>query len=392
MTSKSRSRTNASAKAPSSKTYEVHWQGLLNDYITALAWSPDGTYLAASSAKGEVLLWSDERQISVLSGESEPEKPKPEKSEPGEFEPGEFEPRESGRAINCLGFSSDGDYLAAAGQQGEVFIWQVQSLDQPNSQPVNVLQNSHCWVDRLAWHPTQPWLAFGAGSQVQVWDVTRAERLTAQDFAASSVLGLAWHPQGTLLAVSGHGGVKVWRSDDWDAEPEFTEVPGASVAVAWSLDGQYLASGNLDRTLTVVAWDKPPPWLMQGFPGKVRQVVWSPTVKGQAAAIAAACLDGITIWRRQGNNWQSQVLQQHRQTVVAIAFHPTHPLLASAAQDGQVCLWQNAKSLQQTLKGVSQGFSSLAWHPQGSYLAAGGDQGELIIWAPSNRGQGFQKR
>ncbi|MEM8810710.1 MAG: hypothetical protein AAGF01_32270, partial [Cyanobacteria bacterium P01_G01_bin.38] len=70
----------------------------------------------------------------------------------------------------------------------------------------------------------------------------------------------------------------------------------------------------------------------------------------------------------------------------------THPLLASAAQDGQVCLWQNAKSLQQTLKGVSQGFSSLAWHPQGSYLAAGGDQGELIIWTPSNRGQGFQKR
>ncbi|MEM9163863.1 MAG: WD40 repeat domain-containing protein [Cyanobacteria bacterium P01_F01_bin.4] len=371
---KSRSQTSHSKVSPS-KAFGAHWQGGLSDYITALDWSPDGGLLAVSSAKGEVLLWSEDQQISLLSGKS-----------------AQTASEVSHQAINCLGFSAGGRYLAAAGQQGKVAIWSMQSLGHSGTQPVITLKNPNCWVDRLVWHPTEPWLAFGAGSQVQVWNIAREQLLTAQDFAASSVLGLAWHPQGTLLAVSGHSGIKVWRSDDWDAEPECTEVPGASVAVAWSLDGQYLASGNLDRTLTVVAWDKPPPWLMQGFPGKVRQVVWSPPVAGQAAAIAAACSDGITIWRRQGNAWESQVLQQHRRTVVAIAFHPTRPLLASAAQDGQVCLWQNAKSLQQTLKGVSQGFSALAWHPQGNYLAAGGDQGELIIWAPSNRGKGFQKR
>ena len=69
---------------------------------------------------------------------------------------------------------------------------------------------------------------------------------------------------------------------------------------------------------------------------------------------------------------------------------PPTRLLASAAQDGQLCLWQNAKALQQTLKGVASGFSAAAWHPQGAYLAAGGDQGEILIWKPTNRGQGFQ--
>lgn len=344
-----------------SQTFTVHWQGALDDYVTALAWSPCGEYLAVSSSNGDVVLWTEAQLTSLL-----PSKPD--------------------CAIDCLSFSADGQYLAATGQQGDVFVWQVKALDQPPT----VLQNPHCWIDQLVWHPKHPWLAFGVGSQVQVWDADQGQPLTQLDFAASSVLGLAWHPDENLLAVSGHTGVKVWHGNDWDTEPEFIEVPGASIDVAWSWDGRYLASGNLDRTLTVVSWGKPPPWLMQGFPGKVRQVDWAVPVANKPSLVAAACLDGVTVWQRQGQGWESRVLEKHKGTVVAITFHPTTQLLASAAQDGQLCLWQNAKTLQQTLKGVASGFSAVAWHPQGTYLAAGGDQGEILIWKPTNRGQGFQ--
>ncbi len=355
-------KTRKSSKSQSrSNPFKLHWQGDLRDYITALAWSPDGAYLAASSSSGEVVLWAESELVSLLPGQND-------------------------GAIDCLTFSADGRYLAAAGQQGEVSIWEIQSLDQSST----ILQNPHCWIDQLTWHPVQPWLAFGVNSQVQVWDGEKAQYLTQLDFTESSVLSLAWHPEGQLLAASGHTGVKVWHGDAWDSEPEFIEVPGASISVAWSLDGRYLASGNLDRTLTVVSWGNPPPWLMQGFPGKVRQVAWAAPMANQPSMVAAACLEGVTVWRRQDQGWESRVLEKHSGTVVAIAFHPTSRLLASAAQDGQLCLWQNAKSLQQTLKGVVSGFSAVAWHPQGTYLAAGGDQGEILIWEPTKRGQGFQ--
>lgn len=344
-----------------SNSFKVYWQGELKDYITALAWSPDGACLAVSSSSGEVVLWTETDLISLLSDKPD-------------------------CAIDCLDFSADGQYLAAVGQQGDVFVWQLQSLDQS----LTILPNPHHWIDQLVWHPSQPWLAFGVGSQVQVWDAAQTQKLTQRDFIASSVLGLAWHPDGKLLAVSGHTGVKVWQSNNWDAEPEFVEVPGASISVAWSSDGRYLASGNLDRTLTVASWGNPPPWLMQGFPGKVRQVDWAPASKDQPSLVAAACLEGVTVWQRQDQNWVNRVLEKHGGTVVAIAFHPTTRLLASAAQDGQLCLWHNAKSLQQTLKGVTSGFSAIAWHPEAAYLAAGGDQGELLIWKPVNRGKGFQ--
>jgi WD40 repeat protein len=37
--------------------FEQHWQGMLSDYVTAIAWSDCGEFLAASSAVGEVTLW-----------------------------------------------------------------------------------------------------------------------------------------------------------------------------------------------------------------------------------------------------------------------------------------------------------------------------------------------
>jgi WD40 repeat protein len=57
----------------------------------------------------------------------------------------------------------------------------------------------------------------------------------------------------------------------------------------------------------------------------------------------------------------------------AIAFAPNSLLLASAATDGWLCLWNKAKQVYQILTGVTDGFSTLAWHPQGKFLAAGGE-------------------
>ncbi|MEL6853672.1 MAG: hypothetical protein AAFO83_01025 [Cyanobacteria bacterium J06607_13] len=360
-----------------SQRYDIHWRGQVADYVTALAWSGDGEFLAIASASGEVALWSETGQVVLRSPDD-------------------------GQSMNCVGFSADGTYLAAAGQQGAVSIWRTDRL----TQPPTVLTDSHCWVDQLTWHPTQPWLVFGANSRVSVWDVARAQQLTEQDFGASSVLGLAWHPGGELLAVSGHTGVKVWNVADWAAAPERMEVPGASLSVAWSADGAYLASGNLDKTLTVARWGEPPPWLMQGFPGKVRRVAWQSGwqsgwhsgganlagVGDGEPVVAAACMEGVTVWRRRGQQWKSSVLEGHVGTVSAIAFHPARSLLASAADDGLVCIWKDARSLSTVLKGLKGGVGALAWQPKGQQLAAGSSQGEVLIWKVSRRGTGFKKR
>ena len=42
--------------------FQHQWRENLSEYITAVAWSPDG-FLAASSAAGEVVLWQDARLL-----------------------------------------------------------------------------------------------------------------------------------------------------------------------------------------------------------------------------------------------------------------------------------------------------------------------------------------
>lgn len=353
--------------------FERQWRMQLADSVTAIAYSPNGQHLAAASAAGEVLWGTPDQPPRLLVQKQE--------------------------AMSCIGFSSSGHFLAAAGQAGQVIVWSLDKSE-PNSEsapePAIVFSQALTkdWVDCFAWHPTEPILAIGVNSKVQLWHMPDQTLVTELAFERSSVLALAWHPQGAYLSVSGHGGVSVWAAADWSLEPEFIEVPGASIAAQWSADGRYLGSGNLDRTLMVMDWGNPPPWFMQGFPGKVRQISWShlSTASG-SPLIAAACANGISIWERetkQDGIWQSRVLEKHADMVKAIAFHPQSFTLATASQDGKLVLWHNAKTAAQTLKGAKQGWSAIAWSPDGTSLVAGGQAGELIQWAPSSRGQGFQ--
>ncbi len=342
------------------------WQTLLADYVTAIAWFPDGDWLAACSAAGEVVLFDARTGASVTLQAKQ------------------------GSSVDAIAVSADGQFLAAGGQDGTVKIWQMVG-DGPTL--LTELENPRVWVDCLQWHPQRPELAFGLGRYAQVWDAADQSVVATPAFEASSVLDLAWHPSGDFLVVAGNQSVKTWRREDWDDDPQVRETGGASGAIAISADGQYLASGNNDRTLLVWEWDNPNPWQMQGFPGKVRQLAWS-TVKAQGGAplLASASAEGVVVWTKAESNaqgWTSQVLDLHSGAVRAISFQPQSTLLASASEDGWVCLWQKATQAAQILEGATVGFSTLAWSPKGKYLASGGCGGEMLVWGQALAGKGF---
>ena len=348
---------------------EEQWQGTLSDYVTAIAWSPTSEILAASSAIGEVMLWM-----------------------PGAFTALQTSTSES---IDSLGFSPDGQFLAAGGQDGQVRIWHLPPDSKNFSaelRPTTLSSPRSVWVEKLDWSPISNQLAFSSGRSVQIWDADLGEVTATLNFAASSVLGIHWRPDGQYLAVCGHRGVKVWNAQNWDESPYSLDIRAASIAIAWSTDSQYLASGNMDRTLTVLEWNNPDPWVMRGFAGKIRTATWSePLTPVGAPLLAVSCAQSITVWEKQldeSAGWEARVLDLHEGIVQAIAFQPDTFLLASAADDGYLCLWQEAEQVAQILEGVTAGFSSLAWHPQGQrrtqglpLLAAGGQNGELLIWA-----------
>ena len=361
------------AKQNRSKTksipLEVVWQRQMADYVTAIAWTPDGSRIAACSDAGEVVLYDGETgDTTVLQDAAE-------------------------QSVDTLAISPDGRFLAAGGQSGTVWIW---SLGSAEPELVSTLDNPRVWIDQLHWHPVRAELAFSLGHYVQVWDAIAPGVITTLDFEASSVLDMTWNPDGDFLLASGNQGVKVWVREDWDADPRMIETGAPCGAIAWSPNGQYLASGNNDCTLLVWEWGNAHPWRMRGFPGKVQELVWSmPTTKVGAPMLASMSADRIITWSKDEDakvGWNAQPLEAHTDRVTAIAFQPNSFVLASAAEDGQVYLWKaNGKSAKavQCLQGADEGFSCLSWHPQGKMLAAGGAEGEIVVWASSKRGAGF---
>jgi WD-40 repeat-containing protein len=347
-------------------TMQFHAKETLSDYITAVTWSPDGKTLAVCSAAGEIMLGTV-GTINELS----------------------LQPLQTatGQSVDCLSFSSDSQLLAAGGQDGKVRIWLVNS-----GELIASLDNKRVWVDKLAWSPNCHQLAFSMGRCVQVWNADDNTVEVTLNFDSSSVLDLAWHPVVKYLAISGYQGVKVWNGEDWDDDPLILSVRSATGAIAWSPLGKYLACGNMDNTLIVNEWGSDRPWVMQGFSGKVRQLAWSHnhTLSG-APLLAASSSENISVWEKQADEnvgWEAWGLELHEKVVNAIGFQPHTFLLASASEDGQLCLWYKAEQLLQILEGADGGFSCLAWHPQAQFLAAGGCGGELLVWAKSG-GKGF---
>lgn len=357
------------AKAKVQETFDLQWQHQLSDYITVMVWFPEQAALnglVVSSAAGEVSYYSqDGTSVALQSATDE--------------------------SVDCLAISADGQFVAAGGQDGKVTLWQAQA--DVTFQPVSTLENAPAWIDRLTWHPSRNLLAFSLGRYAQIWDAEAGEVVATLNFENSTVLDLSWHPNGDWLTVSGYQGVKIWSASDWDADPTVVEIPSASTTIAWSPDGKYMASGNIDRTISVLESEHfGLPWIMRGFPGKIRQLVWSDSaLKRGAPLLASSSSQSIVVWEKHSDDrvgWEGKVLGEHGDRVQAMQFQPGAATLATAGQDGWLVIWQKGR-IAQSLEGAPDGFSSLVWHPKAQFLAAGGQQGEVMLWSRLVRNQGF---
>ena len=149
---------------PRTKTQDLFtllWRKTLTDYVTAIAWSPNGAWLAASSGAGEVVQYDAETgELRVLQ-------------------------EAQGESVDALTISADGAFLAAGGQAGTVWIWR---LDSVSPTLVTTLENPRTWIEHLQWNPQYLELAFSLGRYVQVWDVTTQSVITTLNFETSSAL------------------------------------------------------------------------------------------------------------------------------------------------------------------------------------------------------------
>lgn len=328
-------------------------EAMLDDYVTALAVSPQGTHLAATSAGGTVGL------LRV-----------PEFTASGHA---------SGHTLDAvaLAWAPDGQRVATAGHDGTVRVWAVADGT------LVATFSLHGWVEHLVWDPVTGRLAAAAGRAVQVWDGATLAPLATWAEHRNTVTGVHWLCSTGDLLVATYGGV--WRYRVGQPEPiHHYAYAGAPVVIAVAPDGSWLVVGNLDQSihlwpLTGPAADRPGSDLhMWGFQAKIGHLAFDSRNRYLFNT------DGPTlvVWKLPKlESSQGVPLEHHTSWISALAPQPEGDLVATADEAGTLCLWYPNRRRPVVAERLdAAGLTALEWARDGQCLLTGSREGRLALW------------
>ncbi|MEZ4646747.1 MAG: protein kinase [Chloroflexota bacterium] len=275
-----------------------------------------------------------------------------------------------------MSWSPDADYLAAAGSDGSVRVWDAWS-----GEATGLWEGHEYGISAVAWSPGGEYVAScGGDARVLLWDVATGQIAQEWPFRETAVVSLDWHPYEPWLAMGDYDGhVWIWDYEadvtlyDWDAHD------GDVLALAWSPDGSRLATGGYDGLAQI--WDVEDESLdvleLVGHEERVSDVAWSP----DGELLASASHDQTArIWDAQSGA-EVEVLRNHQELVSSVAWSTEEPLLATGGWDHLVRIWDTGTWREvTTLSGHNHAVIDVAWSPDGVHLASSSEDGTAIIW------------
>ncbi len=193
------------------------------------------------------------------------------------------------------------------------------------------------------------------------------------------VQSVAFSPDGQMLASgSWDSTIRLWNPNT--AQQKNLLIGHTNiVSVAFSPDGQTLVSGSWDRSIR----------LWQTHTGKLKRTL--PTQKGSVASVtfspdgstlaSAGAYQTILLWNT--TTWQvERELAGHTELVEVVMFSQNGEMLASASRDQTIRLWDPHTGKQIRTLPATSPVNRLAFSPDGGTLASGSWDKTIRLWDP----------
>ncbi len=302
-------------------TFTAHQQT-----VRALAWSPDGTWMASGGDDAQLLVWSTDGAVLARLPHPAPVaalswSPDSQRLVSGAANQVTFFAVSTGAVlarsthrhtapVTGLSWAAHGmNQVASSAADQRVIIWET-----AHYQAQTVFTKHDTAVNAVSFAADGQTVASASqGGAVRVWLASTGQEVHPFYWDAHLPMrAIAFAPAGMLLAVGGEDGViRLWNgaqcqmtsaSSDGimcsDVPQRLRSRPSAIRALAWSPDGQYLLSGSEDGVLALWFPSQSQQPLFQIPPqiaGPVESCAWSPSGK----QFAATSGNSVVIWTVQ---------------------------------------------------------------------------------------------
>jgi WD40 repeat protein len=234
------------------------------------------------------------------------------------------------------------------------------------------------WIEKLAVHYGSGAIAASVGKMALVIDKSG----TVREFGPhqSTVTGIDFSKDGGRVACSHYGGITVWSIGQVTLPPRRFAWAGSHVALKWSTDGKFIATGTQENDIHVWRIAQATDMRMQGYPAKVKSLSWS----ADARWLYTSSQPLFTAWPFSGKGPEGkpplQFGEEGAGLLTVVAAHPTAEYVAGGYDSGELQVG-DVKARRSAAVRLADGspITCLAWSSDGTRLAAGNERGDLLL-------------
>lgn len=294
--------------------------------------SPDNSLIAAGASNGNVYVWDTQRgwRRSILA--------------------------QHRRSVIGVAFTPDSDTLISAARNGEIRFWDVQAGEIKQTIQTNTQLN-----DISLAGDGSVLAVVGEDANVHVFDVASGQQIQTLGPNPNPALAVTVNAKGTRVAADNGMEIQIWDiasgslvqtlTNYCEDETKTTEVACEKAdedwlghqkqitALAFSPDGQLLASGSADTT--IIFWsleEGKVKWPSIGHWAGVTAMVFNPD--GQTM-LSGGDDNKIRTWRVTGGK-STAIFEGHLSAVNGVAFGWAPEMILSGGADGTVRAWETA--------------------------------------------------